>query len=487
MDLIIHYFELAAALAGSYYWLKTKDPKTRPFIWYLWFTITIETVALYSYIMLNNYDNAVFIWLKNSGFCRNTWLYNIYGFVGLILIGLFYIQQIEHAGSKRIIRGIVITCSAFAVFYFILSGRFFETYLPYDDAVRTFAIFTFVLLYLRQLLNSDRLLEFYKSHVFYISIGLMLWNICITPLFIFDGYHRAINTEFVVFQKKIFINIKYPVVFMLYFRVYNFIALQRRISAEEIALISYVIFFTLALMVVFVVFFVTFQRRKNKLLLDKLNQQKAFDEELAKTQREIQEETLKRVGQDLHDNIGQILSYTMMQLNAVVGHVPDNLRSHAEEASMALKNGLSEVRALSKSLNSDVIHNLGFTEILRNEIERLDKLPELDAQLIIEGDKSDITNKSDAIILFRILQEFYSNTMKYGEASRITTHLKYNSNILNIRVSDNGKGFDIDNAKKGSGLLNMKKRSELVKASFTLDSEINHGTHLSLNYPLRAN
>lgn len=200
MNLTIHYFELAAALAGSIYWLKTKDEKIRPFIWYLWLTVVVETTALYSYLMLNNYDNDFFIWVKNSGFCKNTWLYNIYGFIGLILLGLFYLRHIHELKAKRIIKMIVVLCSVFAVVYFLISGRFFDTYLPYDDAVRTFAIFTFVLLYLRELLNSDRLLDFYKSQVFYISIGLMLWNICITPLFIFDGYHRAINSEFVVFR-----------------------------------------------------------------------------------------------------------------------------------------------------------------------------------------------------------------------------------------------------------------------------------------------
>jgi hypothetical protein len=198
---IHHYFELAAALAGSYYWLKTKDERIRPFIWYLWLTISVETIALYPMIMQYNFDLPWFIWLKNSPICRNTWLYNIYGFVGLILLGWFYRNHVNNRLSKKVIVFTVVLCSVFALLYYAISGRFFEMYLPYEDAFRTFAILIFVLLYFRELLNSEKFLEFYKSHMFYISIALMLWNICVTPLFIFDGYYKAINKEFVEFRR----------------------------------------------------------------------------------------------------------------------------------------------------------------------------------------------------------------------------------------------------------------------------------------------
>ena len=63
-----------------------------------------------------------------------------------------------------------------------------------------------------------------------------------------------------------------------------------------------------------ILFFVTFQKRKNKLLLDKFRTRKYFDEEISRTQTEIQEQTLKHVGWELHDNVGQLLAYASMQL-----------------------------------------------------------------------------------------------------------------------------------------------------------------------------
>ena len=64
-----------------------------------------------------------------------------------------------------------------------------------------------------------------------------------------------------------------------------------------------------------VLFFIVFQKRKNSLLLDKILQQRAFDLELSNAQTEIQEQTLKHIGWELHDNVGQLLAYASMQMN----------------------------------------------------------------------------------------------------------------------------------------------------------------------------
>ncbi len=273
---------------------------------------------------------------------------------------------------------------------------------------------------------------------------------------------------------------------MLRICIFIFTLPQEEVSNELIALISYVIFFILALLVVFVVFFTTFQRRKNKLLLDQIKQQLKFDEELIKTQQEIQEETLKHVGRELHDNIGQMLVMSTMQMNAAVKVVNDDVKSKVNNASESLKNTLEAVRALSKSLNSDVIFNLGFDASVKNEIERLNKTGLIHSSLQITGEKVNFENKKDEIILFRILQEFSSNTLKYAEAENLNVALKYLEDKLEISIEDDGNGFDINTAEKGSGLINMEKRAELIQANFNLDSEANKGTKLTITYPYRT-
>src|SRR5690606_8643446 len=132
-----------------------------------------------------------------------------------------------------------------------------------------------------------------------------------------------------------------------------------------------------------VVFFVVFQKRKNKLIMEKIRQQQQFEEEISNTQVEIQEQTLKNIGQELHDNIGQLLSVANMQLSILNTQVPEDIKESFTETKNVIRDSLGEVRALSKSLNSEVIVNRGFQLSVQNEIERLNKLKLLNAQLII--------------------------------------------------------------------------------------------------------
>lgn len=196
----IHIIELIAALAGTYYYLKTRDKQMKIFILYLWIVVFIETVAMYGYVLQNNYDNKLFIWLKNSVFCYNTWLYNIFSFVSIILFGRFYTGIIKDGLSKLIIKYSVFAYVIFTIFYFLFSGTFFTKSLPYDVLLETLIVFVLVMLYYKQLLKSDKILVFYKLPVFHISSGLLLWYLCVTPLFIFDSYIYEINKNFIQFR-----------------------------------------------------------------------------------------------------------------------------------------------------------------------------------------------------------------------------------------------------------------------------------------------
>ena len=58
-DFIFHIAELIAALAGSYFYLKTSNKLIKPFVWYLWTVVIVETFGMYGFFLLNNYDNEI--------------------------------------------------------------------------------------------------------------------------------------------------------------------------------------------------------------------------------------------------------------------------------------------------------------------------------------------------------------------------------------------------------------------------------------------
>ncbi len=260
---------------------------------------------------------------------------------------------------------------------------------------------------------------------------------------------------------------------------------ERAVStAAERYLLVYMIAVLVIVTTLVIVFFMVFQKRKNKLLLDQIKQQQEFDEEISRTQTEIQEQTLKHIGWELHDNVGQLLAYANMQMNMISAKVGDDVKESVNSAADVIKESLREVRSLSKSLNNDVILNMGFEDSIINEMNRLKRMKFATAELEIKGSKREFKEKKHEIIIFRILQEFFSNAVKYSEANNLKVVLDYHPDRLIIEATDDGKGFDMQTVKKGSGLINMKSRAELINASLDLWSRPTEGVKLTIDYAL---
>lgn len=201
--------ELIAAIAGTYYLKKNKNSILKIFVFYLWLTFFVEVIAEYSGFMRNNYDYEWFINIKNSVFCTNTWLYNIYSFLTIGLLGIFYSGLLSNKSLKTLIRTIVILYIVFSLCYYTFTDAFFVFGLPYDDILASVIVSIYVICYFIELMNSEYILQYYKLPSFYISVALLLWYLCVTPLFIFNGYFREVNTDFVIFRYLLllFINI----------------------------------------------------------------------------------------------------------------------------------------------------------------------------------------------------------------------------------------------------------------------------------------
>jgi hypothetical protein len=257
------------------------------------------------------------------------------------------------------------------------------------------------------------------------------------------------------------------------------------LTKEELLLIVYFIVVILFLVSFAIIFFITFQKRKNKLLHDKNEAEKRFERELVQSKLEIQEQTLKNVSWELHDNIGQLLSVAKIQLNILASTIDKSFQSNVNDLQDVVSGSLKEVRALSRSLNNEVVEYAGLETSVQRELSRFERLNILKVSFISLEDPFEIPQK-DAIILFRILQEFFSNVIKHSKASNLDVKFRYSTNKLFIDSSDNGKGFDLEAVEKSSGMLNMKSRAELIKSDFFLNSSKGNGTSLSLCYPSKT-
>ncbi len=235
-----------------------------------------------------------------------------------------------------------------------------------------------------------------------------------------------------------------------------------------------------ALCLIMIFLFVVFQKKKNALLKKNIENQKKFEQEIAETQVEIREQTLRNISWELHDNIGQLLTLAKIQLQKVKEN-PD----YISEINQNISNILNEVRSLSKIINPDYISNISLEDAISLEINRFNRLNYINAIFTVTGKSFTINPKSE-IIIFRILQEFFSNTIKHSKASELQVALNYAKDEIRIFVKDNGKGFNIQNKNaNGLGLDTMQKRAKLINTEIKITSSLNNGTTLNLLYQLK--
>ncbi|MGB3345367.1 MAG: histidine kinase [Aequorivita sp.] len=253
---------------------------------------------------------------------------------------------------------------------------------------------------------------------------------------------------------------------------------------QQKLLIIYFVAVLLFFAIFAIVFVIAFQRRKNKFLKERYEAERRYQLELTNSKIEIQEQTLKNIAWELHDNVGQLLSVANIQLNILMNSAPAAYHSQIKETKGVLQDSVQEIRSLSKVLNNEVVLQNGLVASLKVELDRFRRLGYLDVSLKVTGDIIPI-NSATEIILFRILQEFLSNVIKHARASKLFVLLEYSEKSLDISAMDDGIGFDTTAKSHSSGMVTMKSRADLVKADFSLVSEIGKGTQLVLKYPYK--
>ncbi|MCG2431286.1 sensor histidine kinase [Aequorivita xiaoshiensis] len=230
------------------------------------------------------------------------------------------------------------------------------------------------------------------------------------------------------------------------------------------------------LVIIVIVLFSVFSNRKNKLLKEQEEAKKSFERELAESQIEMREETLRNISWELHDNIGQLMTLAKIQSQLAVDQ-PELLA----EISDTIGQGIDELRSLSKLINPEALKSLSLVEAITLEIERFNRLKFITSTLKVNGAVVPLESNKQ-VILFRILQEFFSNTIKHSKASNLTVTLDYTDNQLTICAKDDGIGFDDNDVFLGIGLKNMKTRAKLINSTLSINSKREQGTTLHLNY-----
>jgi len=208
--------------------------------------------------------------------------------------------------------------------------------------------------------------------------------------------------------------------------------------------------------------------------------------ELYNNQQKIQEQTLNHVSQEIHDNVGQLLSLVKMQLNLATEKdgTENQLLIDAREN---ISRAMMDLRDMAKGMSSERIRVLGLLASVEQEADRIRRTGICDVLITKTGDGLQMDHQKETI-LFRVIQECLQNIIKHAQATKIDMTFSYNLSNLLIEVHDDGKGFLItrENNLSGMGLLNIHHRIQLMKGKVFIQSEPGFGTHIRIEVPLEA-
>lgn len=242
-----------------------------------------------------------------------------------------------------------------------------------------------------------------------------------------------------------------------------------------------------------VVFLLQYQKRKFQHFHEVSQLKETFESTLLQTQFEIQEQTLKTISQEIHDNIGQVLSLAKLNLNTVDINKQEQLLNKISSSKELVSKAIQDLRDLSKSLNTDMIAANGLIPSIEYELEMIKKTGEYDTQLQVNGNivKADPQKE---LILFRIVQEILNNIIKHAGAKLIRVQVAYTPAELELIITDDGKGFNLEPMNNeetrptasGLGIRNMHSRAKLIGADFSISSIICQGTSVKIKFPVNS-
>lgn len=230
--------------------------------------------------------------------------------------------------------------------------------------------------------------------------------------------------------------------------------------------------------------FVAYQRKtiKNQVNLRKLGE--VQQHELLKAVIETQESERKRLAEDLHDSIGQVLSAIKLKLHRLE-KVVDGEDSTAllADTRQLTDECILEIRNIIHNVLPPVLTDFGLTDALKALCNKMNdntpvrvtfhrKLPDERFPPEIE------------LTLYRIAQELFGNAVKHSEATSIEVELSKQDHMLTLTFRDNGKGFDMEHVRHGFGLKNLRSRTNLIHGKVHIYSKPLNGTLTTIDVPL---
>ena len=227
------------------------------------------------------------------------------------------------------------------------------------------------------------------------------------------------------------------------------------------------------------------QRLSKKMNLMTASLQSKENSRILKSQEIVKQER-KRIARDLHDTVSQDLFAASMVLSGIAQNVSqldvDQVGSQLLAVEEMLQHAQNDLRILLLHLRPVELENKTLSEGFKMILKEL--TDKSDIEVVYHESILTLPKKIEDNI-FRIGQEFISNTLKHSQASRLEVYLNQTENELQLKMIDNGIGFDMDSVYDLSyGLKNIEDRVEDLAGNLQLLSQLGKGVAMDIRLPL---
>jgi two-component system NarL family sensor kinase len=253
---------------------------------------------------------------------------------------------------------------------------------------------------------------------------------------------------------------------------------QTEIEKRTLLLIilAILLFFTI------IISFLLYKRYKAK-------QQALMERELNRQQQlrfkaiiDSEEKERRRIAQELHDGLGQLLSTAKLNISVLEETSSPN-DTHVKNVLSLIDNAIDEVRAISHNMMPGVLIRLGLISALRELARNISDSNKIKVELNVDYDER--LNETNEVAIYRIIQESTNNMIKYSKGTQISITLSKNKADLILEIKDNGIGFDTSLIETSSGIgwKNIYARTALLHGNIRINSEPSKGTIVNIHFP----
>ncbi len=196
-----------------------------------------------------------------------------------------------------------------------------------------------------------------------------------------------------------------------------------------------------------------------------------------------QEEERRRVARDLHDEVNQALTGILLRLEALAQDVPADQRPQVAELKQLTGQAMDELLRLARQLRPTALDDHGLAPAIEAQLRGFAERTGVEAHVTVTGDPSQLDEETQ-IVVYRVAQEALSNAAQHARPGRIDVELKTVGDSVELRVRDDGEGFDPFATRTGGlGLDGMAERARLAGGALDLRSKVGAGTELTLRLP----